>query len=179
MYELFICTNIPSTDGHATATAPSMGWDGEARDLEVYFGTSFIANGREATRPIPTPVASSTSQPTNVLKGKGSNAGAIAGGTIGGLVGLAAIIALVFFCLRRRKRKGVNQQPGKTESPSSISPDVTGMAQNPYMNRSPVSPDTGTLNSAIMHPLPYSPQSSPPPPSTPWYEITHCNSLSS
>ncbi|KAF1969795.1 hypothetical protein BU23DRAFT_403088, partial [Bimuria novae-zelandiae CBS 107.79] len=96
-----------NVDGHATATAPVSGWDREAKNMGIYLKTSFVAKERSATRAIPIGSSSttSTSRPEPGAASKGSNAGAIAGGTIGGIIGLFAIIAFVFLCLHRRKRK--------------------------------------------------------------------------
>ncbi|KAF2448473.1 hypothetical protein P171DRAFT_481540 [Karstenula rhodostoma CBS 690.94] len=154
-------------DGHATATAPVKGWDDEARDLAVYLKTSFIARERTATRAIPVSTSSSpaTSQPTSDSTAKGSNAGAIAGGTVGGVVALASMIALVLFCLRRRKRiqNGVDAAATSNVNSPATAQGSTGI--------SPLSRNS-TLHSAFSQPSPYSPQGSPPPPSTPWHGIS-------
>ncbi|KAI5917311.1 hypothetical protein F4810DRAFT_718008 [Camillea tinctor] len=53
--------------------------------------------------PDPLPSAGNTSRSTNV--------GAIAGGVIGGIAGLALIIAAIIFCLRYRKRRAQTPDP--------------------------------------------------------------------
>lgn len=51
------------------------------------------------------PVKESPDQPT------GTNVGAIAGGVVGGVAGLALIVALLWFLLRRRKQQQQQSQP--------------------------------------------------------------------
>ena len=158
-----IRANSVSAAGHATARAPSPGWDPEAKDLAVYFATSFEPTPRTATRALPASTSSSTPPPPSPSKSK---AGPIAGGVIGSLAFLTSLVALVLFLLRRHKR-AQSPKPSSSDSPLA-------MTQSPSMHpsTSPVSPGTGTLSSAIMHPLPYSPEGSPVPPGTPWHGIS-------
>ncbi|KZM21117.1 hypothetical protein ST47_g7743 [Ascochyta rabiei] len=87
-----------NADGPATATAPAAGF--MVRDLSVYFGTTASAAPRTASKILP---AAATATSTSQTKSK-SNTGAIAGGVVGGVITLVAVIGIVFFCLRRRRR---------------------------------------------------------------------------
>ncbi|KAL5482697.1 hypothetical protein ACEPAI_9291 [Sanghuangporus weigelae] len=66
-------------------------------------------NGQTSTQFITSAIASSTAGADGSSSGGGdnggsSNTGAIVGGVVGGVAGLAALVLLVWFCLRRRKR---------------------------------------------------------------------------
>jgi hypothetical protein len=95
-----------STTGHATKIAPLQGW--ATPSLSAYFNGLNYVQPRTATRPIPeTPTAITSSQPE-----PGSpNVRAIAGGTVGGVIALIALIAAVVLCLRRRNRKKTPYTP--------------------------------------------------------------------
>lgn len=78
--------------------------------------------------------STATSAPTNESDSSSShtNTGAIAGGMVGGVAGLAAAGAIVFFLLRRRKQKqvvesvsspGSNQQHGGYYAPVKTEPE--------------------------------------------------------
>jgi hypothetical protein len=90
-----------STSGHATRTTPAQGW-ATPSPLGPYFKNVNWEGPRTATRPIPQspspselPGQSTSSEPS---------VGAIAGGAVGGVVALVALISIVIVCLRRRKR---------------------------------------------------------------------------
>ncbi|KAH9483714.1 hypothetical protein JR316_0003190 [Psilocybe cubensis] len=95
------------------------------------------AGGPESTSvPQSTSATSATSgpTPTNIQpptenSGKKSNAGAIAGGVVGGLVGIALLAGLVYLLLRRKKR----QSP-----PSSVHEPVMA-SQGPLSSQNPMS----------------------------------------
>lgn len=67
--------------------------------MKVYYQIKLTSSTRTATRAVP-----ATGSPTSGSSSKKSNVGAIAGGTVGGLVVLIAILALILFCLHRRKK---------------------------------------------------------------------------
>ncbi|KAF2099699.1 hypothetical protein NA57DRAFT_13748, partial [Rhizodiscina lignyota] len=96
-----IATIGGGANGGATATAPSEGW-GDS-NLSVYFGRKVTPATQTPTRYIPPTATGAAPSPTPTHH-KSSDAGAIAGGTVGGVVGLALILGAVFFYLRRRKR---------------------------------------------------------------------------
>lgn len=82
--------------GGATKTAPAT-WGHP--DLVTYFTLKPTFSARVATRLLPSA--------TGTLSGGDSSdtdAGAIAGGVVGGLAALIGVLALVIFCLRRRKK---------------------------------------------------------------------------
>jgi hypothetical protein len=83
--------------GGATKTAPAT-WGHP--DLATYYTLKPTFPARSPTRSIPSP----TGLPSGVSKPK--NIAAIAGGVVGGLVALAAILCLLLFCLHRRKKAG-------------------------------------------------------------------------
>ena len=92
----------------------------------------------------------------------GPNVGAIAGGVVGGVIALIALIAVVLLCLRRRHRKqATHNQP---EMDNTTTPELGGpnMAQKHITNYS-VS-DSSTA---------YSPQASSPPGTNSWSGSQH------
>ncbi|KAH3917053.1 hypothetical protein HBH56_051690 [Parastagonospora nodorum] len=106
--------------GGATVTAPAT-WD--SNDVRVYYNIKATPATRAATRLLP-----ATSSPTGGKSIKRTKIGAIAGGTIGGLVILIALLSLVLFCLYRRKKAkktGVHQAP-------SAPPAELAVSQHPY-----------------------------------------------
>ncbi|KAF1364389.1 hypothetical protein EJ07DRAFT_99341 [Lizonia empirigonia] len=143
-----------NTDGHATATAPAGGF--AIRDLSVYFGTTASATPRTASRVIP---ASATATSSNQPKSK-SNTGAIAGGVVGGIIALSALIGIIFFCLRHRRRNAPTE-PTRAE-----------LANNPALD-----PNSPTYSNSMHSPMVEAPEYSthadqyptstyyPPPPS--------------
>jgi hypothetical protein len=88
-------TDDVSPTGGATKTAPAT-WGHP--DLATYYTLKPTFAARSATRLIPSPtgVSSGASKKTNVA--------AIAGGVVGGLVALIAILSLILFCLHQRKK---------------------------------------------------------------------------
>ncbi|KAL6159036.1 hypothetical protein ACJQWK_03311 [Exserohilum turcicum] len=82
--------------GGATKTAPQQ-WGHP--DLATYYTLKPSFAARSATRLIPSPTGSLSSDGD-----KKTNVAAIAGGVVGGLVGLIAILCLILFCLHRRKK---------------------------------------------------------------------------
>lgn len=81
--------------GGASVTAPAS-WNDN--DLSVYFTRTASFASRAATRLFPTNTAGSSPSSNKI------NIGAIAGGAVGGLVALIAILCLILFCLHRRKK---------------------------------------------------------------------------
>ena len=84
------------------------------------------ANGQVQTETVrSTQVITSTPTPTSSAAASSSNVGAIAGGVVGGAVGILALILIVFFFLRRRKRKEVDDFDGNFD-PDSLEPQRFG-----------------------------------------------------
>ncbi|KAF2847935.1 hypothetical protein T440DRAFT_455188 [Plenodomus tracheiphilus IPT5] len=95
--------------GGATVTAPST-WGHP--DLATYYTLKPSFSVRTATRLVPS--ATSSSQPSG---SKSSNIAAIAGGTVGGLLGAIAILSLILFCLHRRK-KAMRKEAAEEQLPT-------------------------------------------------------------
>ncbi|KAI0270217.1 hypothetical protein BGY98DRAFT_937561 [Russula aff. rugulosa BPL654] len=68
-----------------------------------------------------------------------SHAGAIAGGVVGGVGGIAILFAALLFCLRKR-------HPQAADAPSTSSGQPSGF--NPLMDQAPHSPVQGTVTSS-------------------------------
>ncbi|KAK4504563.1 hypothetical protein PRZ48_005479 [Zasmidium cellare] len=103
-----------SSTGKPTQNTPVNGFSDP--DLGVYMGRLAATGQRTATRALPT----STSSPSATSSpGGGTNVGAIVGGVIGGVAGLLIILAVVFLCLRRKRRA--------RENPSQPAPDNSQM----------------------------------------------------
>ncbi|KAF2794341.1 hypothetical protein K505DRAFT_28250 [Melanomma pulvis-pyrius CBS 109.77] len=100
--------------GGATATKPS-NWDNG--DLSVYFTRipSFTSI-RAATRTIPT----GTLKPSSTASPDKLNVKAIAGGVVGGLAVLIAILSLMLFCLHRHKKARKNAAEKGTGPPPPV-----------------------------------------------------------
>lgn len=99
--------------GGATASKPAS-WDNN--DLAVYFARiPSFTSVRAATRTIPTATLtpSATGSPSKI------NVKAIAGGVVGGLVVLIAVLGLILFCLYRYKnaRKNSGEKGTATSAP--------------------------------------------------------------
>ncbi|KAI4954308.1 hypothetical protein J4E91_002020 [Alternaria rosae] len=97
--------------GGATKTSPAT-WGHP--DLATYYTLKPTFTARSATRSLPLATESASAGSS-----KKSNVAAIAGGTVGGLVALIAILCLILFCLHRRK-KSLKKKEGET--PSSLPP---------------------------------------------------------
>lgn len=81
-----------------------------------------------ATSPVP-----DEPRPSSTSNGK-SKAGAIGGGTVGAVVGVAAIAGIIFFLLRKRRQNRHRQDPidaDDTFSPVSMGPDPSPDVQKP------------------------------------------------
>jgi hypothetical protein len=155
-------------------TKPSS-WDNG--DLGVYFGRQATFSARSATRVVP----SGTAKPSETGHSKKTNIGAIAGGVVGGLAGLILILALVLFCLHRRKKAAKARDEKSHQGPSSPPPvelaatsPVQEMAspgaakymslrQHPDMN---MHPHSRSHSDDYLHPNPISPYQAPQFPST-------------
>ncbi|KAH8730040.1 hypothetical protein GQ44DRAFT_816576 [Phaeosphaeriaceae sp. PMI808] len=101
--------------GGATVTAPAT-WD--HNDLKVYYKLSPTAPTRAATRFIAGTATPSPTPTDSPLKKK--NIGAIAGGTVGGLVILIAILSLILFCLHRHKKAKKEQSREVPAPPAEL-----------------------------------------------------------
>jgi hypothetical protein len=90
----------------------------------VYYGLTPTFPPRAATRYLQASASPSPSGPASKKK----NIGAIAGGVVGGLVGLIAILCLVLFCLHRRKKAKKN----RVDDPASAPPAELAVTQIPH-----------------------------------------------
>lgn len=97
-----------------------------------------------------------TSSSTPAAPGGRTNVGAIAGGTVGGVVALAGVFALAFLCLRRRRKQTPTSQRG-TVQPGSHNPETAQkhVAHDSVSQSSTMMPHTS-------HSPGYWPQASPP-----------------
>jgi hypothetical protein len=89
----------------------------------VYYGLTPSFPSRAATRYL-----QATASPSSTGRAKKKNIGAIAGGVVGGLLGLIAILCLVLFCLRRRKTTNKN----RGHEPPSVPPAELAVTQFPH-----------------------------------------------
>jgi hypothetical protein len=97
--------------GGATVTAP-VTWD--HNDLKVYYQLTPPTASRIPTRALP----AATSIPLG--RSNKLNVEAIAGGTAGGLVFLAAVLGLVLLCLHRKKKSLKEGAPGAPAPPAEL-----------------------------------------------------------
>ncbi|UPX17203.1 uncharacterized protein EKO05_0007572 [Ascochyta rabiei] len=107
--------------GGATVTAP-VSWDNP--DLAVYYSLKAPSVSRTATRILPSRSGTSSPQGSNKVK-----VGAIAGGIVGGLAALIAILSLILFCLHRRKKTEKRKDGQVFELPAPVELGVTTPAQ--------------------------------------------------
>lgn len=122
---------------------------------------------RTATRPVPgmQTAGNHTVQPAS----SGPNVGAIAGGTVGGVVALVALITIVLLCLRRRRR---NKAPphAQTEIDSNNKSELDGFQKS---NVNYTASEGGTVVSSMTSTTAYSPQASPPYGTNSWSGSQH------
>ncbi|KAI0784398.1 hypothetical protein C8Q75DRAFT_736260 [Abortiporus biennis] len=88
-----------TTSTTATTTSPPSTF------LSVDTSSSTLANGSVVVvsrTEVVTATSTTTQAPSS---GSGTNVGAIAGGTVGGVVGFAILLLLFWWCIRRRERK--------------------------------------------------------------------------
>lgn len=136
-------------------TTPLAGW--ADADLQVYFTRTYSATSRTPTRYIPSATATPVPPPatSSAATTHHSEAGPIAGGVVGGVAFLGIVTAIVWLCLRRRRRR----QPRTESEPQQSGP----MTELP----SPGSPapqhkrDVSGSTVATVSPMGHSP---PPPP---------------
>ncbi|OAP65479.1 hypothetical protein AYL99_01451 [Fonsecaea erecta] len=110
-------------EGGAINNAPVTGWSDDR--LSVYFGEKAVVSSRTPTRALPSATATPpppTPTPTH-RPSKKTETGAIVGGTVGGVAALVLAIAIVWFCVRRYKKKKKANQAGPATTP------VPGVAQ--------------------------------------------------
>ncbi|KAJ5350821.1 hypothetical protein N7541_008548 [Penicillium brevicompactum] len=92
------------------STGKFVAHDWEQDLLTFDSGTSTATSTSMSSTSTSSPSITSTSAAeSDSSSGSSTNTGAIAGGVVGGVVGVAAIIALLFFFMRRRKQQ--NYQP--------------------------------------------------------------------
>ncbi|KAL5520092.1 hypothetical protein ACEPAG_1752 [Sanghuangporus baumii] len=103
--------NTSSSTSGTSSSAQSSSSDTSttsSRPLSTVVSTLVVTdNGQTSTQFISSAIASSTAGAGGSSSGDSggsSNTGAIVGGVVGGVAGLAALVLLVWFCLRRRKR---------------------------------------------------------------------------
>jgi hypothetical protein len=127
--------------GGATASKPDT-WDNN--DLAVYFDRSpSFTSVRAATRTIST----GTLKPTSTGSPSKTNVKAIAGGVVGGLAALIALLSLILFCLHRKKKARKNAgEKGAAPTP----PPVELAATSPIHEMS--SPGATKYMSMTAHP---------------------------
>jgi hypothetical protein len=86
-------------------------WD--YNDVKVYYGlTPPSFSSRAATRYL-----GATASPSPTSHAEKKNIRAIAGGVVGGLLGIIALLCLVLFCLHRRKKAKKNQVHDSSSAP--------------------------------------------------------------
>ncbi|KAH7381375.1 hypothetical protein DE146DRAFT_729175 [Phaeosphaeria sp. MPI-PUGE-AT-0046c] len=149
-----------NNEGGATAKSPPAGWKTNSQ-LSVYFGATYSAKVRTATREIPSATNSSSGS------GHKPNVGAIAGGAVGGVVVLLVVIALVVFCLRSRRRR----RDAQAQNAESVGP--AHHLHRPEMARKSVASVSVSQGTTLNSPHPQSPSwsphgSTPPPAAQVW-----------
>lgn len=157
-----------SPTGGATRTSPAAGW--ATSDLAVYFTRTYSPEARTPTRYIPSSTAITTnSTAVASAQSNSSNAGAIAGGTVGGVIACVTIIGIVIWCLRRRKSNRLTRQPTFPQPQTPIAEkDGTSVAY-PSPNTAKFSsqgstprPDTASTSWQTPHAPQELPQEMPP-----------------
>ncbi|KAL4779853.1 hypothetical protein BJX76DRAFT_361404 [Aspergillus varians] len=113
LYRTFVATHLVTDDllmtSRTTTTSDPDETSTDTRDMPTRtdtLATSTSANPSEAgSDASDSDTASATSTPEVEDKGSGTNVGAIAGGVVGGVAGLALIILAIWFVMRRQKKK--------------------------------------------------------------------------
>ncbi|KAI9802083.1 MAG: hypothetical protein M1833_002004 [Piccolia ochrophora] len=172
-----------SSSGGATVKSPSNGWDDNA--LPVYFNQKASYTVRAPTRAIPSPTGDPAPPPPNSTKKK--NVGAIAGATVGAVVGLAALIILALILYRRRRNRKNHANAHGPSGPMSINTSVSRGAPSPDIDpKYPVysaSQPNSPMGSPPMHShSPIQPHGSPygtTPPNFAAYHQSHPSSTTS
>ncbi|KAF1931535.1 uncharacterized protein M421DRAFT_89835 [Didymella exigua CBS 183.55] len=151
-------------NGSATNTAPVQGW--AKPSLGAFFTNENYDPPRKPTQSIPVTSATSISAPTSQPKTENLNVGAMAGGTIGGVVALGALVVVVFSCLRSGRLKQTHSQIKQIHNNRASELEGLGMAQKPAATYAIAD---GSNRPFSVSPTPaYSPQASPPPPPVSW-----------
>jgi hypothetical protein len=121
-----------------------------------------LTTSRTATRPIP---ATSTANLTAVETNSDSpNVGAIAGGTVGGVIALAGLVILVSLCVRSKHRQRIGHRAPELENTQ------TAELGGPAVNYKPAANHIASHSSTVPSPASvYSPYASMPPPVTAWH----------
>lgn len=141
--------------GGATKLLPSGGWT-SFQIANLFTGTG----NQSAPYTIPTANSGGTSQSDKSEGGSSStNAGAIAGGTVGGIV-FVAIVATALYCGRRRRprpRQSTSELAARNEAkpePSHISTAVPPAIADPqYKPQSPATPTSELGGTGIVNEL--------------------------
>jgi hypothetical protein len=134
-----------------------------------------LTTSRTATRPLP---ATSTANLTAVETNSDSpNVGAIAGGTVGGVIALAGLIILVSLCVRSKRRQGIGHRAPELENTQ------TAELGGPAVSHKPAANHIASHSSTVLSPASaYSVYASMPPPVTAWHRDSaqngHDNTMS-
>ena len=104
-------TNFLSASGNATLTEPEGGWNFTA--LQDIFSLKAAKSNDARAGASPTPSLSAT-PPLSTDKSSSSHTGAIAGGVVGGILGLAVLALLIYIASRRRRRQSQSTKSGKS-----------------------------------------------------------------
>jgi hypothetical protein len=121
-----------------------------------------LTTSRTATRPIPaTATANLTAVETNP---DSPNVGAIAGGTVGGVIALAGLIILVSLCVRSKRRQRIGHKAPELENTQ------TAELGGPAVSHKPAANHIASHGSTVPSPASvYSPYASMAPPVTAWH----------
>ncbi|GAP89114.1 hypothetical protein SAMD00023353_0902300 [Rosellinia necatrix] len=107
----FIGCAARAASGDIIAVSPMTGTDASpTRSLSTFTTTNAITTATVVTS-LPGNGGSSTAVPSSGGNSSSKNVGAIAGGTVGGVAGLALIVVAMLFCLHRRKKRSQEQEP--------------------------------------------------------------------
>jgi len=120
------------------------------------------ATSTRTTTTVSTPFPSITIGPVTISSSKKVNAGAIAGGVVGGLAGLAIIGGLIAFLVMRNRRSQTAPSAAymDTKVPVAAPPPMTTYAPSSY---APGSPGSYAPGSPVPYSVPPSTTTSPPP----------------
>ncbi|CAK7216023.1 hypothetical protein SCUCBS95973_002664 [Sporothrix curviconia] len=131
--QAILTTYSGETDGRSFSASllNDVTFDSTVGQTETF---GFGSTGTSTTTPVPTTTippggGSSTPTPTPAPAKKSSNTGAIAGGVVGGVAGLALIGLAIFFILRRqRKNSAMTPAAGAPGAPGAAAPGAAPAA---------------------------------------------------